>query len=156
MLRFDLELKLLDGSLHVKDHPEAWRAEMSATLGLVPSDDRDGCLHDVHWFSGGIGAAFQSLHDRQILSVQLCEAACKTHPQIPSEIEVGKFCTLHEWLKSHLFRHGRKYRPNELMKRLVGGLSVQPTSPTFGLNSAKSINREEGLKIFTLLRAPKT
>jgi Zn-dependent M32 family carboxypeptidase len=60
MLRFDLELKLLDGSLHVKDLPEAWRAEMSATLGLVPSDDRDGCLHDVHWFSGGIGAAFQS------------------------------------------------------------------------------------------------
>ena len=61
-----------------------------------------------------------------VLSAQLYDAACKTHPQIPSEIEVGRFDTLHEWLKSHLYRYGRKYRPNELMERLVGGLSVRP------------------------------
>ena len=126
MLRFDLELKLLDGSLRAKDLPEAWRAQMSATLGLVPPDDRDGCLQDVHWFSGGIGGAFQSYTIGNILSAQLYDAACKTHPQIPSEIETGRFDTLHEWLKSHLYRHGRKYRPNELIERLVGGLSVQP------------------------------
>ncbi|MGO8918027.1 MAG: hypothetical protein ACLQJR_19155 [Stellaceae bacterium] len=106
--------------------PEAWRAQMSATLGLVPPDDRDGCLQDVHWFSGGIGGAFQSYTIGNVLSAQLYDAACKTHPQIPSEIEVGRFDMLHEWLKSHLYRYGRKYRPNELMERLVGGLSVRP------------------------------
>jgi carboxypeptidase Taq len=126
MLRFDLELKLLDGSLRAKDLPEAWRTEMSATLGFVPPDDRDGCLQDVHWFSGGIGGAFQSYTIGNILSVQLYDAACKTYPQIPREIEAGRFETLHEWLKSHLYRHGRKYRPNEFIERLVGGLSVQP------------------------------
>src|SRR4029077_588691 len=71
MLRFDLELQLLDGSLRVKDLPEAWRAQMSATLGLVPRDDRDGCLQDVHWFSGSIGGAFQSYTIGNILSAQL-------------------------------------------------------------------------------------
>ena len=60
------------------------------------------------------GSAFQRYTIGNILSVQLYEAACKTHPQIPSEIEYGKFCTLREWLKRQLFRHGRKYRPNEL------------------------------------------
>ena len=126
MLRFDLELQLLDGRLRVKDLPEAWRAEMSAKLGLEPPDDRDGCLQDVHWFSGSIGGAFQSYTIGNILSAQLYAIVCKTHPQIPREIEVGEFCTLHDWLKNNLYRHGRKYRPNELIERLVGGLSAQP------------------------------
>src|SRR5262249_4299433 len=99
MLRFDLELQLLDGSLRVKDLPEAWRAQMSAKLGLVPPDDRDGCLQDVHWYSGGVGGAFQSYTIGNILSAQLYAAACESHPQIRGEIEVGEFCTLHDWLK---------------------------------------------------------
>ena len=60
MLRFDLELKLLEGRLRVKDLPEAWRAGMQAVLGVTPLDDRDGCLQDVHWFLGSIGGGFQS------------------------------------------------------------------------------------------------
>ena len=47
-------------------------------------------------------------------------------PQIPNEIAAGQFSTLHDWLKDNLYRHGRKYRPNELIERMVGGLSVQP------------------------------
>jgi carboxypeptidase Taq len=47
MMRFDLELDLLEGRLRVKDLPEAWRERMQADLGLVPPDDRDGCLQDV-------------------------------------------------------------------------------------------------------------
>jgi carboxypeptidase Taq len=122
MLRFDLELELLDGRLRIADLPEAWRAGMQATLGIVPPDDRDGCLQDVHWYSGGIGGAFQSY----ALSAQLYAAALKAHPQIPSEIEAGEFRTLHDWLKDNLYRHGRKYLPNEMIERTTGGLSVRP------------------------------
>jgi hypothetical protein len=59
MLRFDLELQLLEGKLRVKDLSEAWRAAMQADLGVAPADDRDGCLQDVHWYSGYIGGRFQ-------------------------------------------------------------------------------------------------
>jgi Zn-dependent M32 family carboxypeptidase len=38
VLRFDLELKLLEGRLRIKDLPEAWRASMQADLGLAPPD----------------------------------------------------------------------------------------------------------------------
>ena len=48
MLRFDLEIKLLEGELRVKDLPEAWRAAMQAHLDIAPSNDRDGCLQDAH------------------------------------------------------------------------------------------------------------
>jgi carboxypeptidase Taq len=126
MLRFDLELDLLEGRLRVADLPEAWRAGMQAALGLAPPDDRDGCLQDVHWYSGGIGGAFQSYTIGNVLSAQLYAAALKAHPQIPSEIESGEFNTLHAWLKDRLYRHGRKYRPDEIIERTAGKFSVHP------------------------------
>lgn len=33
----------------------------------------------------------------------------------------------YEWPNSHLYRYGRKYRPNEHIERLVGELSTQPS-----------------------------
>ena len=99
---------------------------MVATLGLIPPDDRDGCLQDVHWFSGSIGGAFQSYTIGNISSAQLYAAACEAHPKIPNEIQRGELGTLHNWLKDNLYQLGRKYQPNELIDRLVGGLSVQP------------------------------
>ena len=126
MLRFDLELKMLDGCLRVKDLPEAWRAGMQEMLGLVPADDCDGCLQDVHWYSGGIGGAFQSYTIGNVLSAQFYAAAVHAHPQIPSEIEAGQFRVLHGWLKDNVYRHGRKYLPSELLEQTIGGLCVRP------------------------------
>src|SRR5262249_41191240 len=43
MLRFELELRMLEGTLPAKELPEAWREAMRSYVGIVPSDDRDGC-----------------------------------------------------------------------------------------------------------------
>src|SRR5215813_9969202 len=95
MLRFGLELDLLEGRLRIKDLPEAWRARMQADIGLVPPDDRDGCLQDVHWYGGSIGGSFQGYTIGNILSAQFYAAAVKAHPEIPREIERGEFGALH-------------------------------------------------------------
>ena len=120
MMRFDLELDMLEGRLKVKDLPEAWRARIDADLDVVLEDDRDGCLQDVHWFSGGIGGSFQGYTIGNILSAQFHAAAVKAHPEIPREIAQGEFGTLHKWLVTHIHRHGRKFVPNELIKRATG------------------------------------
>jgi Zn-dependent M32 family carboxypeptidase len=73
MLRFNLELRLLEGELGVQDLPEAWRAAMQADLGIAPSDDRDGCLQDVHWYSGSIGGVIPELRYRQYF---ICAVLC--------------------------------------------------------------------------------
>ena len=120
MMRFDLELDLLEGRLAVKDLPEAWRTRMQADLGIAPPDDRDGCLQDVHWYYGGIGGGFQGYTIGNILSAQFYAAAVKTHPDVPSEIAAGEFKTLHGWLTKNLYRHGSKFTPNDLIKRATG------------------------------------
>jgi carboxypeptidase Taq len=121
MLRFDLELKMLEGRLRVKDLPEAWREGMRASLGLIPPDDRDGCLQDVHWYSGSIGGGFQSYTIGNILSAQFHAAAIEARPEIPREIEQGRCGALHDWLRENIYGHGRKYQPDELIERATGG-----------------------------------
>jgi carboxypeptidase Taq len=120
MLRFALELDLLEGRLKVKDLPEAWRARFKADLGIEPHDDRDGCLQDVHWYGGGIGGAFQSYTIGNILSAQFYAAAVEAHPEIPHEMRRGEFGTLHAWLRDRLYRHGSKFQPDEIVRRATG------------------------------------
>ena len=127
MLRFDLELKLLEGRLRVKDLPEAWRAGMQAYLGVTPPNDRDGCLQDVHWYFGSIGGGFksytigfQSYAIGNVLSAQFFAAAVKAHPDISSEIASGQFGTLHGWLTDNIYRYGRTLTPDEIVTRATG------------------------------------
>ena len=120
MLRFDLELQLLEGRLRVKDLPDAWRAGMQADLGVAPVDDRDGCLQDVHWFFGRIGGEFQSYTIGNILGAQFFAAARKAHPDISSEIANGQFGTLRGWLTNNIYRHGRTLTSDEIVVRATG------------------------------------
>lgn len=127
MLRFELEIQMLEGKLGVKDLPEAWNAAMKESLGIVPPDDRDGCLQDVHWFSGGVGGAFQSYTIGNILGAQFYVAALNAHPGIPDDIARGEFAALHGWLRENIYRHGAKFTPEELLRRATGSaMTMQP------------------------------
>jgi len=119
-LRFDLELKMLEGELRVRDLPEAWHEAMRANIGIAPADDRDGCLQDAHWYSGYIGGRFHSYAIGNILAAQFYAAAVKAYPDIPHETANGQFGTLHTWLRDNLYRHGSKFAPNDLVKRATG------------------------------------
>jgi carboxypeptidase Taq len=127
ILRFDLELDLLERRLAVKDLPEAWRARYQSDLGVSPPDDRDGCLQDVHWFSGCIGGAFHSYTIGNVLSAQFYAAALRAHPEIPEEIGEGRFGTLKGWLEHNLYRHGRKFKADEIVRRATGEpMTIRP------------------------------
>ncbi|GIV96696.1 MAG: carboxypeptidase Taq [Herpetosiphonaceae bacterium] len=127
MMRFDLELALLEGKLEVRDLPEAWRERFKADLGIVPPDDRDGVLQDVHWFADVVGGVFQGYTIGNILSAQFFDAALRAHPSIRDEISMGEFGTLHGWLKKNVYHHGRKYSVPELIERATGSkLTIEP------------------------------
>ncbi len=127
MIRFDLELALLEGKLAVKDLPEAWHARYEADLGLRAVDDRDGVMQDIHWYDGFIGGAFQGYTLGNIMSALFFEQALKAHPEILSEMGQGQFSTLRGWLEQHVYRHGRKFTADELVQRVTGDpLTIAP------------------------------
>ena len=127
MLRFDFELKMLEGKLAVKDLPEAWHERFKADFGICAPNDRDGVLQDVHWFAGLIGGVFQGYTLGNVLGAQFYAAALEAHPEIPDDMRQGKFDTLHRWLIENIYRHGRKYTAEELVQRVTGGpISIAP------------------------------
>jgi carboxypeptidase Taq len=127
MIRFGLELELLEGQLSVSDLPEAWRQRYRSDLGIASENDRDGVLQDMHWYSSTIGGKFQGYTLGNIMGAQFYAAALKAHPEISDEIAQGRFETLLEWLRENIYRHGNKYTPNELVDRVTGGpLSIEP------------------------------
>lgn len=127
MIRFDLELDMLEGKLAVKDLPDAWNARYESDLGITPPDDKDGVLQDVHWYAGTIGGSFQGYTLGNIMSLQFYSAALKDNPNIPNEILSGKFDTLHGWLRDNIYQHGSKLTANDLLERVTGGpLTIEP------------------------------
>ena len=127
MLRFDLELDLLEGKLAVHDLPEAWRSRFQNDLGITPPDDRLGVLQDVHWYGGQIGGMFQGYTIGNILSALWFEETLKAHPHIPTEMELGQFGRLHGWVQENIYQHGHKFTANELVRRVTGGpMRIEP------------------------------
>jgi carboxypeptidase Taq len=127
MLRFDLELDLLEGKLTVRDLPEVWKERFQSDIGVRPPDDRNGVLQDVHWYAGFIGGAFQGYTLGNILSAQFFDLALQAHPSILDEIRQGQFSTLHNWLIENIYQHGSKFTANELIERVTGGpIHIEP------------------------------
>lgn len=127
IIRFGLELELLEGKLAIRDLPEAWRARYDEAIGVSSPTDSNGVLQDVHWYAGLIGGAFQGYTLGNILSAQFFDAALAAHPAIPAEIGRGQFTTLHGWLRDNIYTHGAKYTTSELVERVTGGpLSIDP------------------------------
>jgi carboxypeptidase Taq len=118
MLRFALEMRLLDGSLKVADLPEAWNAQMQEDLGLTPPDDAQGVLQDIHWSAGLIGY-FPTYTLGNLLSVQLLEAA-QRDPAVAQGVASAEYGPLREWLVEHVHQHGRSLTPAELTVQATG------------------------------------
>lgn len=127
MIRFDLELALLEGKLEIKDLPDAWNARYQSDLEIQAPDDRDGILQDVHWYAGIIGGAFQGYTLGNILGALIYQSALKKNPTITDEIAQGEFANLHKWLKENIYQHGSKFTANELVERITGGeITIDP------------------------------
>ncbi len=127
MIRFDLELELLEGKLAIKDLPDAWHARYQSDLGLRAPNDTNGVLQDMHWYYSYIGGAFQCYTLGNIMSALFYEQAISAHPEIPTQITQGEFDTLRTWLTENIYRHGSKFTANELIERVTGApLTIEP------------------------------
>jgi carboxypeptidase Taq len=123
MLRYELEKALVSGDLQVKDLPGAWDEMSRNLLGLEISDDRMGCLQDVHWASGDIGYfptyALGNLYGAQIW------AALKKELDADALLEQGDLASIASWLKRNVYVKGMLYPPKTLLRGVTGS-SLDP------------------------------
>ncbi len=119
IVRFEIEKALISGKLQVSDLPEAWNAKMEEYLGLVPPNNTQGCLQDIHWSLGDFGY-FPTYALGNLLSAHFFTAFAKQHPDWEKRLSKGDLCFIKDWLKKNIHSHGRMYNSEELAKKVTG------------------------------------
>jgi carboxypeptidase Taq len=119
ILRFEIEGDLISGRLAVKDVPAAWNAKMEELLGVLPPNDAQGCLQDVHW-SCGLFGYFPSYALGNLYAAQLWDRMRETLPDVDTTIRRGDVTSVREWLREKIHRQGSTWLPGELIERATG------------------------------------
>ena len=126
VLRFELELEMFEAGLDLAELPEVWNARTAEYLGIEVPDDARGVLQDVHWAGGAFGY-FPTYSLGNVIAAQIWDAAREELPDLEAQIAAGELVPLRDWLRERLYRHGGKFMPKELIKRVVGGpIAVGP------------------------------
>ncbi|RJP36922.1 MAG: carboxypeptidase M32 [Phycisphaerales bacterium] len=126
IVRFELERGMLRGDVEVGDIPAAWNEKMKSLLGIVPADDREGCLQDIHWSMGAFGY-FPTYTLGNLYAAQFFETARAELDDLDGAIRRGDTRPLLDWLRRSIHRHGQRYRAHELVQVVTGKpLSIEP------------------------------
>lgn len=125
MVRYELEQKLMDGSLSVQDLPREWNRLYKEYLGVDVPNDKEGVLQDVHWAGGMFGYfpsyALGSAYGAQLLSKM------KETVDVDAAIESGNLAPVNHWLEENIWKHGGLHEPGILLEKALG----QPFDPMY-------------------------
>ena len=101
--------------------------KMRSYLGLgTVGNDADGCMQDVHWFSGTIGY-FPTYTLGALAAAQLFKSATQALDALPVLISRGDFEGLVGWLRQNVHSQGRMWATGPLIEKVTGEpLSAEP------------------------------
>jgi carboxypeptidase Taq len=119
LLRFDLERKMIAGTLDVGDLEEAWNTRFEADFGYPVDKASNGVLQDVHW-SVGLFGYFATYSLGNVYAGCLHEALRKAVPDLDAQLTAGDTSAATGWLRDNLQRHGGLYEPREVIERACG------------------------------------
>jgi carboxypeptidase Taq len=122
ILRTELESEMLSGNLQLKDLPSAWSQKCKEYFNTEPADDLEGCLQDVHWYSG-LWGYFPNYLGGAMYAAQLMDSFKKSEKtEVTSEEGIK---TLLNWLRINLHSKGRLQTADKLIETITGS-KLQP------------------------------
>jgi carboxypeptidase Taq len=119
LVRFELERALICGDLKAGDVPDAWNAGYKRYLGIVPENDKEGCLQDGHWADGLIGY-FPTYALGDVFAGQLFATAEVELGSLEEQFARGEFNGLVDWLGAKVYREGGRYPSAKLIRSITG------------------------------------
>lgn len=119
IVRFELELALLDESLAVSDLEAAWNEKMQEHLGVRPSGIADGVLQDIHWAAGLLGY-FPTYALGNIYAAELFAAMRRDLPDLDTQLRRAEVGPMREWLRERIHSRGRLHPPTQLISQAIG------------------------------------
>lgn len=117
-LRFEIEDALINATLKPKGLPEVWRVKMKNYLGIVPENDNQGVLQDVHWSYGAFG--YFPTYTLGNLYAALFYEVIRKELEVEDLVSRGEFTAILSWLRENIHKYGKFYWPDELVERVTG------------------------------------
>jgi carboxypeptidase Taq len=119
ILRFELEVDLMDDKIKVANLPQLWNEKMNKMFGIIPQNDVEGVLQDMHWSGGSIGY-FPTYAIGSIYSSQIHKKISEVNTNLEVEIEQGNFQNILNWLRENIHKFGRLFTADEIIKNACG------------------------------------
>ena len=119
ILRFEVEVQLVEGTLKTKEVPAYWNEQFEKLLGRKVTKDSEGCLQDTHWAIGAIGY-FPTYTLGNLNAAQLMRRAAAENPGLDGQLARGEYQPLLAWLREKIHRAGSRHTPQELIRLATG------------------------------------
>jgi carboxypeptidase Taq len=122
LLRYEIEVALIDGDLAVADVPAQWDAKMQQYLGLdTAGNHKDGAMQDIHWSMGYVGY-FPTYALGAMYAAQWMAAVRKElgDAEVDAMIRAGELGAIQAWQREHIWSKGSLLSTDELLTKGTG------------------------------------
>lgn len=114
IIRFELELNLIEGNIGVDELPELWNKKLKKYLGIEPKNIKEGVLQDIHWSEGvfgyfptyTLGSIYATMYDSKLKEVFV---------DYEDKIYNRELDDIIDWLKENI----SKYTNTKLTKDII-------------------------------------
>ncbi len=129
IIRYEIEKLMVSGAVTVDELPTLWNEKYEEYLGIIPPDDSEGLMQDVHWSEALIGY-FPSYALGNLYGAQFYHQMRKEISNVEEKIEAGDLTEILNWLKVNVHEQGNLYTPAQLVERVTG----EPLNPQYFLD----------------------
>jgi carboxypeptidase Taq len=118
IVRYELEKAMINGDVAIEALPHLWNEKYQEYLGIVPLNDAQGVLQDMHW-TFGFGY-FPTYTLGNLYAAQIFQKLQSDFPDFDERLASGDTAFILDWLRSHMYAFGAIYQPEELITRVTG------------------------------------
>jgi carboxypeptidase Taq len=119
VLRTELEVDLVKGTLSTADLEAAWNDKVKAMLDLTVKSPLDGVLQDIHWAWGELGY-FPTYALGNLYAASIWRVLEREVGGVAEALARGELGVVREWLRERVHRHGYRLEAEALVERVTG------------------------------------
>lgn len=126
IIRYEIERDLFHDKISIDDLPKIWNEKMKEYLGIIPKNDSEGLMQDIHWAEGAFGY-FPSYLVGNIYDGMFIDAIQEKLGSIDELLRNGKINKITEFLINNIYQYGGAYNSYDIIKKICGKeLSSEP------------------------------
>ncbi len=118
IIRYEIEKEIFNNNLSVDDIPKIWNKKMEEYLGIVPKNDNEGLMQDIHWAECAFGY-FPTYLLGNIYDGMLVKLVEEKLGNIDDILKKGDIKKITKFLNELIHKYGNTYSFKELVNKEI-------------------------------------